>query len=286
LWKASAHIAQSMIAAIKGDDEAAEPILAEAEAFALPLGASAVLSDIQFARSLIALGHGRYDEAFEHLQRTLDPYDPAHHHIRTAWHIGEYVEAAVHAGRTLQAGEQLTRLQRLAQTNPSPRLQAALLYARPLLAADDEAEAHFRLGLATDLARRPLYRARLLLEYGSWLRRRRRFTESRMPLRTALDTFVALGAAPWAERARQELRAAREIRRLQPESWTSLSEQEQQVADLVAQGLSNREVAQRLYISHRTVGAHLYRIFPKIGVATRAQLQAVIANRAPTTLAS
>jgi DNA-binding CsgD family transcriptional regulator len=54
----------------------------------------------------------------------------------------------------------------------------------------------------------------------------------------------------------------------------------------VAQGLSNREVAQRLYISHRTVGAHLYRIFPKIGVATRAQLQAVIANRAPTTLAS
>jgi DNA-binding CsgD family transcriptional regulator len=286
LWKATAHTAQSMIAAIKGDDEAAESLLREAEAFALPLGASAVLSDIQLARALIASGHGRYDEAFEHLERTFDPYDPAHHHIRSTWHIGEYVEAAVHAGRSLPAREQLTRLRRLTQRNPSPRLQAALLYARPLLAADDDAETHFRIGLATDQARLPFYRARLLLEYGGWLRRRRKFTESRMPLRTALDTFVALGAAPWAERARQELRAARETRRHQPESWTRLSEQEQQVAHLVSQGLSNREIAQRLYISHRTVGAHLYRIFPKIGVATRAQLQAVIANGTPTTLAS
>ena len=96
----------------------------------------------------------------------------------------------------------------------------------------------------------------------------------------------ALGASPWAERARQELRAARETRRLQPKAWTELTEQEQQIAHLAAQGLSNREIAQRLYISHRTVGAHLYRIYPKLEVASRAQLQAVIGNRIPTNLAS
>jgi DNA-binding NarL/FixJ family response regulator len=107
-----------------------------------------------------------------------------------------------------------------------------------------------------------------------------------MPLRTALDAFVALGAAPWAERARQELRASRETRRQEPEAWAQLTEQEQQVAELVAQGLTNREIAQRLYISHRTVGAHLYRIFPKLGVASRAQLQAFISRPTPTARAS
>ena len=72
----------------------AESFLTEAEAIALPLGATALLSDVQFVRALMALGDGRYDEAFEHLQRTLDAHDPAHHHYRSAWYIGEYVEAA------------------------------------------------------------------------------------------------------------------------------------------------------------------------------------------------
>jgi DNA-binding CsgD family transcriptional regulator len=286
LWEAAAVTARSLVAAVRGEDGPAEYLLGLAESIAVPLGASAVLSDVQLVRALLALGKGRYQEAFEHLQRTFDPDDPAHHHIRSAWRMGEYAEAAAHAGRGADASEQLDELDCLARTSASPRLQIALSYARPLLSDDDGAEAHFRAGLGAGSARWPFYRARLLLEYGAWLRHRRKFTESRMPLRTALDTFVALGATPWAERARQELRAARETRRQQPEAWTTLSEQEQQVADLVAQGLSNREIAQRLYISHRTVGAHLYRVFPKLGVVSRAQLQTLIATRAAAAIAS
>jgi DNA-binding CsgD family transcriptional regulator len=286
LWEAVAVTARSLVAVVRGEDAAAEHLLRVAEAIAVPLGANAVLSEVQLVRALLALGNGRYDEAFEHLQRTFDSDDPAHHQIRSAWHIGEYAEAAAHAGRSSDASGQLQKLDYLARTSSTPRLQIALSYARPLLAGNEAAEAHFRTGLASDLARWPFYRARLLLEYGAWLRRRRKFAVSRMPLRAALDAFVALGAPSWAERARQELRAARETRRQGPDAWANLSQQEQQVADLVAQGLSNREIAQRLYISHRTVGAHLYRIFPKLGVVSRAQLQTLIASRAPAAIAS
>ena len=98
MWEAVALTALSMIAAFQGDHADAEALLREAEGIALPLGASAVLADIQLARALLALGDGRYDEAFQHLQRTFDPTDPAHHPVRSMWRIGEYAEASLRAG--------------------------------------------------------------------------------------------------------------------------------------------------------------------------------------------
>jgi DNA-binding CsgD family transcriptional regulator len=269
---------------MRGDHPSAESLVRAAEAIALPLAANAVLTDIQFARSLIAIGTGSYEEAFQDLQRTFDPRDPAHHHFRSSWRIGEFAEAAV---RARSVGEARDRSEHLAHASRSPRLHVALLYARPLLAGDDAtAEGQFRAGLREDLSHWPVYRARLLLEYGTWLRRRRRIAEARMPLRAACDTFEALGAVPWTDRARRELRASRETRHQQPEASTKLTVQEQQICDLVSQGLSNREIGQRLYISHRTVGAHLYRIFRKVGTTSRGQLQAVLAGRTPAGLAS
>ncbi len=212
LWEATAQTAQAMVASVRGENELAESLLSEASALALPQTASAALSDIQLARALAALSDGRHDEAFEHLQRTFDPHDPTHHDFRSAWCIGEYAEAALRSGHIDEAREQLTTSEDLAQSS-SPRLVVGLLYARPLLADDAAAEAHFQAGLAANLNHWPLYRARLLLEYGTWLRRHRKIAQARMPLRSALDAFVALGAVPWAERARQELRAARETRR-------------------------------------------------------------------------
>jgi ATP/maltotriose-dependent transcriptional regulator MalT len=285
-WEAAAQTARSTIAAFQGDNESAELLLGEAEATALRIGASAVLCDIQFVRAVVALGAGRYEEALQHLQRTFDPRDPAHHHVRSLWRIGEFAEAAVHAGQVDLAREQLERAERLADLTQSPRLQIGVLYARPLLADDDTAEPHFEAALSGMTSAWPLYRARLLLEYGAWLRRRRKIAQARMPLRAARDSLVALGAVPWAERARQELRASRETQRRQPEAWFELTEQEQQIAQLAAQGLSNREIAQRLYLSHRTIGAHLYRIFPKLGIACRGQLAAVIESDLRTAVVS
>jgi len=84
-------------------------------------------------------------------------------------------------------------------------------------------------------------------------------------------------AGPWAERARRELRATGVVSQApRPQQWTSLSPQELQIALLAAEGLTNREIAQRLYLSHRTVSSHLYRIFPKLGITSRAQLRSVM----------
>jgi ATP/maltotriose-dependent transcriptional regulator MalT len=275
-WEAAAKTALSAASAIHGDERVAESLLTEAEAIALRRSARSVLADTQFARAVLALGAGRHQEAFEHLQRTFDPHDPAHHHVRSAWRIGEFAEAALHAGRIEEAREQLALCEQRACRTASPHLEVGIAYARPLVADDDHAEALFRAALQRDLTDWPLYRARLLLQYGTWLRRRRRVAQARQPLRAARDSLLALGATPWVERASQELRASRETQHTGPGAWTQLTEQELQIAHMAAEGLTNREIGQRLYISPRTVGSHLYHVFPKLGVASRAQLATVL----------
>jgi DNA-binding CsgD family transcriptional regulator len=275
VWLAAAQSLLSMVAAVHGDDERAWTLLSQAEAEALPATARPVLSDIQGTRALAAIGQGRYEEAFQQLQRTFDPSDPAYHHFRSLLLIGDYVEAALHIGRSDDVWDDLERAEEVAAHSGSPQLRAALAYARALQPGDDDATSS-ATGLSSELSKWPLYRARLLLEHGTWLRRRRKLAEARTPLRAARDAFDALGAAPWAVRAREQLRATRETQHKKREAWMELTEQERQIAALAAEGLSNREIGQRLYISHRTVGSHLYRIFPKLGIATRAQLPAAI----------
>lgn len=157
-------------------------------------------------------------------------------------------------------------------------------YARALLADPNHAEPLYLAALAPDLGGWPFNDARVLLSYGGWLRRQRRVTDARAPLRSARETFERLGALGWAERARRELRAAGEdsVRRA-PEAWYQLSAQETQIAQLVAEGLSNKEIGRRLYLSHRTITSHLYRMFPKLGVTSRAQLARAAAERAAVT---
>lgn len=119
----------------------------------------------------------------------------------------------------------------------------------------------------------PCFRTRILLAYGRWLRRQRRVAESRAPLRAARQSADALGFDGLAETARQELRASGETSRDRvPDLRDQLTPQEMQIGHLVAEGLSNREIGQRLYLSHRTVGSHLYRMFPKLGITSRAQV--------------
>jgi DNA-binding CsgD family transcriptional regulator len=174
----------------------------------------------------------------------------------------------------------MAELEALAARIPSPQLHVALMYARPLVAADADKEALFIAGLRADLTDWPFTRARLQLAYGSWLRRQRRISESRRPLRAARDAFDDLGVLPWSERAREELRASGEasLNRV-PAAYEQLTASELQIAQMAADGLTNREIAQRLYISHRTVGSHLYRIFPKLGITSRSQLQVALSSR-------
>jgi ATP/maltotriose-dependent transcriptional regulator MalT len=106
--------------------------------------------------------------------------------------------------------------------------------------------ARFQVALSADFARWPFQRARTQLAYGQWLRRRLRIAESRYPLRAARDTFDALGCESWGGQARRELRASGESsRRRVPEARDQLTAQELQIAQLAAEGLSNREIGQK-----------------------------------------
>jgi RNA polymerase sigma factor (sigma-70 family) len=261
-----------MLSALRGEARTADAQAADAEQFATPIGARALLTMAQHARGLAGLAEGHYAQAYEQLRRIHDRTDPAYHSFMRCFSVADLVDAAVHSAQTDAARPIVAELEALAGRTPAPLLHAGLAYVRPLLANGDDAEALF------DTAQRsldawPFLRARAQLARGAWLRRHRRAAESRAPLRAARDAFDALGTIPWSERARRELRASGEAsRRRVPEARDQLTPQELQIAQMAAEGLTNPEIAQRLYISRRTVSSHLYRIFPKLGITSRSEL--------------
>ena len=274
-WAAAALLAQATMVAERGDPEAAEELTARAERVLLPMGANPMLSLVQFARGRAAIAQARHTDAYEHLSRIYDPADVAFHPFVGGWAAGDFIDAAARGGGELAvARDVLGHHERMTELTGAPLLRIQMLYVRPLLASDDEAETLFQAALEDrELASWRCYRGRLLLAYGAWLRRQRRVAESRVPLRVAAETFDALGFVGMSERARQELRASGETSRPRvPEAWDQLSPQELQIAQMAAEGLTNREIGAKLYLSHRTIGSHLYRVFPKLGITSRAQL--------------
>jgi len=270
---AGAQVVQSMLAAVRGETEVAEGLATEVERTVRSRGTGFMLALAQIARGLTSLSGGLHDEAYGHLIRLFDHADPAYHPFVCGWGMADLAEAAVLSGNREAARALLAEQQPIADQAPSTWLHMAVQYARPLLAEDEDAEPLFKSALGAGMSRWPLYWARLQLAFGMWLRRQRRAGESRVSLRAARDAFDALGALPWGERARQELRAAGEMsRRPSPGALDYLSPQELQVALMAAEGMTNRQIGQQLYLSHRTVSTHLYRIFQKLGITARSQL--------------
>jgi len=279
VWAAGAQAMKAILAALRGEPEIAVALTLEAEQAVISTGAAHMLAYVQVARGLTALGEGRHADAYAELHRIFDPADPAHHLVPCCWYVGDLAEAAAHSNHRVEARGLVEELQPLIECTKSSWIQASLRFARAQLADDRDAAGLFQEALAADVTLWPFQRGRLLLAYGAWLRRRRRVSESRSPLRSARDTFDALGAVQWAERARQELRAAGETsRKREREAWDRLSAQEIQIATMAAEGLSNREIGRKLYLSHRTVGSHLYRTFPKLGITSRVQLTSALAK--------
>jgi DNA-binding CsgD family transcriptional regulator len=186
----------------------------------------------------------------------------------------DLVEAAVHTGRTDQARGHVAAAQQAGIARISPRIALMTAGAAALAADDEEADPLFEAALSLSEADRwPFEQARIQLAYGQWLRRTRDTSGARLQLRDAIETFDRLGAQPWATRARNELRAAGIATATTPNTQTAaLTPQERQIAALAATGLTNKQIGERLFLSHRTVGAHLHRIFPKLGITSRAAL--------------
>jgi DNA-binding NarL/FixJ family response regulator len=275
----AAKLAQAIALAELGEDEAAEQLIGEVEAVLLPMGANPLLSLAALARGRKELAAGRVAEAYENLARIFDPADVAHQPFVRGRALADLAEAAAAGGGSPDVARgYVAEWQEIAAATKAPHLEVQLAYASAVLADDAAAEESFHAAIRAGTAGWPSYAARTQLAYGAWLRRQRRVAESRAPLREAAQAFDALGQLCLAERARGELRATGETaRRRVPEAWARLSPQELQIAQLAAEGLSNRQIGERLYLSHRTVGSHLYRLFPKLGVTSRAQLRDALA---------
>src|SRR5262245_38667404 len=239
------------------------------------MGANPQLGLVAFARGRAALAAGRPNEAYHDLLRIFDPADVAYQPYARGWALADLVDAAVRGDGDLDLVRGL--LEEWEETTAStgaPLLEVQLAYAGALLADGASAEQRFHAAMTASAVGWPFYLGRTQLAYGGWLRRHRRGADSRPPLREAARAFDALGLRCFAERARRELRASGERARSRvPEAWTELSPQELQIAQLAAEGLSNREIGERLYLSHRTVSPHLYRLFPKLGITSRTQLR-------------
>ncbi|WP_280236224.1 helix-turn-helix transcriptional regulator [Nocardia cyriacigeorgica] len=222
------------------------------------------------ALGLLDLGFGRVDGSLSRL--TALTVEPARHQVIGLRVLPDLVEAAVRADAPEQAVAARDRLTSWAQATGVDWITALDHRARALTAPDERAEHYFREALAS--GGRPFDTARTRLLFGEWLRRDKRKTEARTQLEAAAETFDRLGFTPWAQRAGTELAALGVGTTARPTRGpaAALTPQELQIARLAAQGLSNRDIAAQLVLSPRTVGHHLYKAYPKLGVVSRGEL--------------
>ncbi|MEU6739399.1 AAA family ATPase [Streptosporangium sandarakinum] len=219
----------------------------------------------------LELALGRPEASLEILERISAANAPV-----SVFFAPDRIEAAVRAREPERAREPLAYYLNWAAGAGVPSADAVALRCRALVENDEGLyEEAMR---AHEQGEQPHEEARTRLLHGEWLRRARKRAAARAQLRAALETFDRLGMALWAERARAELRATGDVPaapRQADDPLSVLTTQERQVVRLAAEGASNRDIAAQLYLSPRTVGYHLYKAFPKLGVSSRAELAAI-----------
>jgi DNA-binding CsgD family transcriptional regulator len=262
------HAWLALLAALRDERESLAGHLAALERSPGAGVTAPIVEDVtRWARALTADGPAT---ALHHLQQLAT--------VSTRYMAAlDRLEAAVRADRPDLARDWTDELQHFGAAVHADWALAAAAYGRALLAGGAAAELEFQQAIEhAESTTHRFDRARIRLGYGEYLRRARRRVDARTHLRAALETFEDLGATRWAARATTELRASGETaRRRDVTTTTDLTAQERQVAGLVRQGLSNRDVAARLFVSPRTVDFHLRNVFSKLGVASRAELTAL-----------
>jgi DNA-binding CsgD family transcriptional regulator len=188
----------------------------------------------------------------------------------------ELVEAAMRTGRNEEAASHVAAMREASLAAISPRLDFVVRACAALAAGSDRPVPLFDAALGLPGIRQwPFDTARVRLAYGEQLRRAHATAAARAQLTAAHDAFEQLGAEPWTARAAAELRAAGSGR---DTPATVLTWQEYEIAELAAAGLTNKQIGEQLFLSHRTISTHLYRIFPKLGITSRAALRDALAT--------
>jgi DNA-binding CsgD family transcriptional regulator len=285
ITSSTASVIAAMIEAARGRCERARALIADAHR-ADPDDSRLIIARARHASGLCALADGDGLTAFRQLRRLFDPDGAPFHYHASYLAVGDLALAAARSGHRLEGRQLLTRIS-AGLAAASARVRLSLIRAEGILADPSAADAYPSDALAERAGDEapgdewPFERAQLRLELGEWLRRHRRINEAKPVLGAAFETFRALRARPWELRAEAELRACGIAIAEDPADASGLREltpQQEQIVRLAATGLSNREIAQRLFLSPRTVSSHLYRSFPKLGVAGRYQLHGLLAQ--------
>jgi DNA-binding CsgD family transcriptional regulator len=193
----------------------------------------------------------------------------------------DLVEAAIRTGRGAQAAAHVAAARDGQLDRLSPRLRLVVLASAAITEPQADTAALDEAITEPGNDRWPFDLARIQLAYGSHLRRGKRTTDARRQLAGAAQIFHRLGATPWAARADNELRATGITISKAGTGLASLTPQQRQIALLAAAGHTNKEIAGRLFLSPRTVSTHLYQVFPKLGITSRAALRDALADETP-----
>lgn len=272
-----APYAAMALAAYGGDDQKLTALIEAATREATARGEGVTIACSAWAEAVLLNGRGRYEQAIIAAQRASSFDGDLGPH---SWGIAELVEAASRAGAAEIAEAAVAWLSGVTRPSGTDWALGIEARSRALVSEGTDAEALYQEAItrfARTRLRPDLARAHLL--FGEWLRRERRRREAREQLRVAHDTLEEMGMDAFAERARRELQATGETaaKRAAP-TLTELTRQETQVARLARDGLSNPEIGTRLFISPRTVQYHLSKVFMKLEISSRGQLERVLAR--------
>ncbi|GAA2098744.1 helix-turn-helix transcriptional regulator [Actinomadura alba] len=259
------------LAAVEGDEDRCTALAMDGMEYATAQGMIPGIALGTWALALLDLGYTRDEEALIRLE-SLWSGESLIGPVRLA---SDHIEAAVRCGRPDQASRPLALLEKRVDGSRNPVAAAVALRCKALTSHGKQAERYYEAAMQMhEKIDQPYERARTQLAYGEWLRRIRRKSAAHNPLSAAADTFERLGAKPWAARARAELKVMSSATAPEPMSGLlgQLTPQERQVVRLAATGASNGAIGARLFLSPRTVGNHLYRAYPKLGVKSRAEL--------------
>ena len=235
-------------------------------------GEGAGLTLVHYTSAVLYNGLGRYEDALAAAQEaTAYPQELG----MSTWGLLELIEAASRTGKAELAADALERLAKTTRASGSDWALGLEARSRALLSSGEAAELLYREAIARlgrTRVRLALARAHLL--YGEWLRREKRRLDAREQLRTAHEMLTTMGVEAFAQRAERELLATGETARERTvETSSELTAQESQIARLARDGLSNPEIGAQLFISPRTVQYHLRKVFAKLDISSRTELE-------------
>jgi DNA-binding CsgD family transcriptional regulator len=266
-----------LLAAWRGDAPGAAGMAEEMTRGALDRGEGAALTYTDYAQAVLYNGQGSYRAAAEAAHRA----SAADEIVISPWALYELVEAAARSDQAERACAAADQLSQLAAASGSSWARGAAARSRALVSGGRAAEEQYREAIELLCGTRmATHLARGRLVYGEWLRRQKRRAEARDQLRSAFDALTSMGAEAFAERARRELLATGEtVRKRSDDTRTDLTPQEEEIAQLASEGRTNSEIAAQLFIGRRTVEWHLRKVFAKLDISSRLELDQALRKR-------